>query len=243
MQLPWLSSHSMQFPPVESALSEPDGLLAAGGDLSPARLLSAYQQGIFPWYEDPQPILWWSPNPRAVIQPDKLHISRSLRKTLRNTTITVRFDTAFTEVIAGCAELSQNRDGTWIGSDMLAAYIELHKQGWAHSVEAWQNDELVGGLYGIAIGRVFFGESMFSRVSNASKIAMVHLAGQLTNWNFKLIDCQVSSPHILSLGAEMMPRELFSAILANHALPSTDIVSNATRWQLDWRYNDHHGQR
>lgn len=241
MQLPWLSDHSVQFPPVESALEEPDGLLAVGGDLSPARLLAAYQLGIFPWYEDPQPILWWSPNPRAVIQPDKLHISRSLHKTLKKSPFAITFDQAFERVIEHCAELDDKRDGTWIGDDMMDAYTALHQKGWAHSVEAWQGEELVGGLYGIGIGRVFFGESMFSRVSNASKIAFVHLAGQLSQWGFKLIDCQVHSPHIASLGAEMMDRALFTAILASHADQSPSVETNATHWQLDWDYNRRHG--
>ena len=197
------------FPPVESA--SPDGLLAAGGDLSSERLLAAYQRGIFPWYNPGQPILWWSPNPRAVLYPQKLKISRSLVKTLRRGHFQVRFDTCFRDVMLGCAgpRVQYPHGGTWITDEMVTAYCRLFDLGYAHSVETWEDERLVGGLYGVACGGVFFGESMFSRATDASKVALVALANKLRAWGFAMIDCQLPSAHLSSLGAEVIARSTF----------------------------------
>jgi leucyl/phenylalanyl-tRNA--protein transferase len=197
------------FPPVEQALRSPNGLLAAGGDLSPARLLAAYRRGIFPWFSEGEPILWWSPDPRMVLFPEEFKISRSLRKTLRNDQYEVRTDTAFEQVMRACAAPREGANGTWIHEEMVAAYCELHRLGYAHSVETWMDGELVGGLYGMALGRMFYGESMFSRRTDASKIAVAHLAAQLGKWNFGMIDCQMNTPHLASLGAREIPRGEF----------------------------------
>lgn len=202
------------FPPVEHALREPDGLLAIGGDLAPARLLRAYRQGIFPWYSAGQPILWWSPDPRAVLFPDAVNVSRSLRKTLRRAPFEVSLDRAFDAVIAACAGPRPGADGTWITREMQAAYVELHRLGHAHSVEAWDGEHLVGGLYGIAIGRAFFGESMFSLVPDASKVTFIHLVRQLQDWGFELVDCQVQTGHLARLGARPIARVEFLRLLA-----------------------------
>jgi leucyl/phenylalanyl-tRNA--protein transferase len=193
------------FPPVERALREPNGLLAAGGDLSTERLLAAYRRGIFPWYEIGQPILWWSPDPRMVLFPEELHVSRSLRKTLRRGIFEVTFDQAFANVLDGCGAPRKEGHGTWLTDDMKRAYLCLHQQGHAHSVETWHDGKLVGGLYGVQLGRVFFGESMFSRASDASKVALAHLC----RGNYELIDCQVESPHLRRLGARPMTRHAF----------------------------------
>ena len=197
------------FPPVELALRDPNGLLAAGGDLSPERLIDAYTRGIFPWFGDDDPLLWWSPDPRMVLHVGELRVSRSLRRTLRSGRFQVTLDTAFTEVVAGCAEPRPEQDGTWITPDMTEAYVRLAALGFAHSVEAWTDDRLAGGLYGVAIGRMFFGESMFTRVSDASKVAFVHLVGQLERWGIPLVDCQMSTHHLASLGAREIPRADF----------------------------------
>jgi len=202
-------SHS-SFPPVENALREPNGLLAVGGDLSPQRLLEAYSKGIFPWFNADEPILWWSPNPRMVLFPEEIKISRSLRKTLKKDHYQIRTDGSFTQVMHACASSRKGQIGTWIHPEMIAAYTALHDMGLAHCVETWMDGELVGGLYGVALGQVFFGESMFSRVSDASKIALVHLAKQLQRWEFGLIDCQVKTGHLTSLGAREIPRSEFS---------------------------------
>jgi leucyl/phenylalanyl-tRNA--protein transferase len=186
--VPWLDPEINSFPPVEQALDEPNGLLAAGGDLSANRLIEAYRRGIFPWYESPQPILWWSPSPRMVLFPDRVHVSRSLQKRLKRQEYQLSFDRAFEQVINNCSRVERaGQDDTWIGGEMIAAYQQLHELGYAHSVEAWYEGELVGGLYGIAIGRVFFGESMFSLRSDASKVAFVHLARHLQDWDVALI--------------------------------------------------------
>jgi len=192
ISLHWLdASPSSEFPPLDSALTEPDGLLAAGGDLSGERLINAYQQGIFPWYSEGEPILWWSPDPRFVLKPGEVKISRSLAKNLRNTTLTLRMDTAFDELISNCSsQPREDQPGTWISEDMKQAYIELHQLGHAHSVECWEGDTLVGGLYGVHSGSVFCGESMFSQQSNASKIALVQLCRFLQHHGFKLIDSE-----------------------------------------------------
>nr|BAL52874.1 leucyl/phenylalanyl-tRNA--protein transferase [uncultured Gammaproteobacteria bacterium]BAL53136.1 leucyl/phenylalanyl-tRNA--protein transferase [uncultured Gammaproteobacteria bacterium] len=201
------------FPPVEAALREPNGLLAVGGDLSPARLLAAYRRGIFPWYNRGEPILWWSPDPRLVLFPEKLKIARSLRKVVKKGAFQVTFDQAFARVIDACAAPRKRDQGTWITPEMKVAYCRLHALGYAHSVEAWDRSELVGGLYGVAIGCVFFGESMFYRRTDASKVAFVALVEHLTRWQYGLIDCQVRTEHLLRLGAEEIPRRDFIRLL------------------------------
>lgn len=214
MSLPWLDD--AKFPAVETALKEPNGLLAAGGDLSPQRLIEAYRHGIFPWYEEGQPVLWWSPDPRMVIVPCELHISASLRRLLRNHQYNVTMDTGFSEVIDACSQSRQNSDGTWITPELKQAYIRLHELGIAHSVEVWEESNLVGGLYGLAFGQLFFGESMFSRQANTSKLALVYLVKQLEKWDFQLIDCQVSSNHLKSLGARDIRRSEFLNYLSKY---------------------------
>lgn len=202
----------MSFPPLHEATEE--GLLAMGGDLSPERLRLAYRSGIFPWYEDDQPILWWSPDPRCVLYPKDFKYSRSLRRSLRKAQFSYTFDRAFEQVIDQCAAPRGDNSGTWITSDMRTAYIKLHELGVAHSVEAWQGTHLAGGLYGLAMGRVFFGESMFSAVTDASKAALGHLCEHLSKQMFALIDCQVSSAHLLSLGAQEISRDVFMQQIA-----------------------------
>lgn len=221
--IPWLTG-SLAFPPVERALRSPDGLLAAGGDLSVPRLLEAYRHGIFPWFSEGEPILWWSPDPRMVMFPSEFRISRSLGKTLRKGAYEVRCDTAFEQVMRACAAPRDDHAGTWIHEDMIQAYCALHELGFAHSVETWMDGELAGGLYGMAIGRMFYGESMFSRRTDASKIALAHLARQLELRRFGMIDCQMKTPHLASLGAREIPRAEFVARLKRlidlPALPS-----------------------
>lgn len=201
------------FPDVELAEREPNGLLAVGGDLSPTRLVNAYRHGVFPWYSPGQPILWWAPDPRTVLFPERLKVSRSLRKTLRRRLFQASLDQAFSEVVQACAEPRRDQPGTWIVPEMIQAYGLLHHHGLAHSVEVWQDRDLVGGLYGVAMGRVFFGESMFSKASDASKVALVHLVNVLGDWGYRLIDCQVYSEHLSSLGAESIGRHRFSQLL------------------------------
>ena len=202
------------FPPVESALRDPNGLLAMGGDLSLERLLDAYRHGIFPWFNPGEPILWWSPDPRMVLEPQAIRVTRSLAKRIRNGGFEMRVDTAFAEVMRTCAAPRADAFGTWISPAMVAAYTRLFEAGYAHSVETWHDGRLVGGLYGVAIGRMFYGESMFSREPDASKVALVRLARQLQCWEFGLIDCQMETPHLASLGARTMPRTAFTARLA-----------------------------
>ncbi|HEB92307.1 MAG TPA: leucyl/phenylalanyl-tRNA--protein transferase [Gammaproteobacteria bacterium] len=215
------------FPDISLALDEPDGLLSVGGDLSPERLLVAYRHGIFPWYNHGQPILWWSPNPRAVLFPHKLHVSRSLRKTLRQQHFKITTDTAFGQVIEACSAPRDNANsGTWITAEMQQAYRHLFELGHAHAVECWLDGKLVGGLYGIGIGKVFFGESMFSRVHDASKVAFVQLVRQLEQWGYALVDCQVHSAHLESLGAETIDREHFRQLL-DHWCPR---AGHSGRW-------------
>jgi len=211
------------FPHPRHALQDPDGLLAIGGSLHPARLLLAYSQGIFPWYNDDQPILWWSPNPRSVVSPEQIKISRSLKKTLKKDRFSVTFDQDFSAVIEACSHAKVGRESTWIGHGMKTAYTQLFQAGDAHSVECWQDNRLVGGLYGVSIGRVFFGESMFSHTSDASKVAFVYLANWLKNWHYVLIDAQVHSAHMESLGAQTIPRDVFLQRLdACHQAPHPD---------------------
>jgi leucyl/phenylalanyl-tRNA--protein transferase len=214
--IPWLPAGAPpeSFPPVEQALAEPDGLLCAGGDLSTARLLEAYRRGIFPWYSAGQPILWWSPDPRTVLRPEALRISRSLARTLRRGELRTTVDTGFEAVIAACGDPDLRPEGTWISTEMRLAYARLHRGGHAHSVETWLDERLVGGVYGVALGRVFFGESMFSVVADASKVALVRLCAELRARDYRLVDCQVASPHLARLGAEPMPRREFTALLA-----------------------------
>jgi len=204
---------TMPFPDVEDAECEPDGLLALGGDLTPRRLISAYRRGIFPWYGAGQPILWWAPSLRLVLFPERLHISRSLRKTLRRTTLVPTLDQAFPQVIRACAGPRRDGAGTWLVADMIRAYERLHDLHLAHSVEVWEDGALVGGLYGVAMGQAFFGESMFSRRSDASKIALVHLAQRLSEWNYRVIDCQVRTEHLVSMGAKEIPRQALIRLL------------------------------
>lgn len=197
------------FPDPETALREPDGLLAVGGCLTPQRIITAYRHGIFPWYGPGEPILWWSPNPRLVLFPEQLNVSRSLRKTLRKKLFRISVDQAFADVIDACAAPRPRQNGTWITDEMKQAYTELHRMGIAHSIEAWHEDTLVGGLYGLGIGRVFFGESMFHTETDASKVVFVHLVKYLLAWNYRLIDCQVRTDHLISLGAVEMTRSDF----------------------------------
>ena len=211
--IPWLEPGD-PFPPVERALRDPNGLLAAGGDLSPERLLAAYRRGISPWFGDEDPLLWWSPDPRMVLFARELHVARSLRRVLRSGRYTVTFDRAFRGVMDGCAEPRRDEAGTWITEEMVAAYTTLARLGFAHSVETWRDGSLVGGLYGVAIGRMFYGESMFSRATDASKVALVTLVRQLERWDFELIDCQMSTSHLASLGAREVPRAQFLTQLA-----------------------------
>ncbi|HTV50889.1 MAG TPA: leucyl/phenylalanyl-tRNA--protein transferase [Steroidobacteraceae bacterium] len=215
----WLSPQDApeRFPPLERALDEPAGLLAAGGDLSPARLLAAYQRGIFPWYSPGQPVLWWSPDPRAVLFPEEFHRTRSLEKTLRNRGFETSIDRDFEGVISGCAAPRASSLGTWITPEMRAAYLELHRCGHAHSFETRLQGSLVGGLYGVRLGSVFFGESMFSRERDASKVALARLVDYCRQERIAVIDCQLASRHLQSLGSRLIPRAQFQALLRQHA--------------------------
>ncbi|PFG09097.1 MULTISPECIES: leucyl/phenylalanyl-tRNA--protein transferase [unclassified Marinobacter] len=235
--LPWLPEHVLWFPPPESALAEPDGLLAAGGDLSSKRLMLAYENGIFPWYSDDQPILWWSPDPRCVIFPENIHISRSLRRSLNKGYFTITADRAFSRIMRLCG--STRAEGTWITENMLQAYNKLHREGIAHSIEAWNpHGELAGGMYGIALGSCFFGESMFSLETNASKVLMVHLANQLRQWGYRIIDCQIASDHLLSMGAQTLPRTEFLALLGRYTKQPPAVAD----WQFQWRWPGSEGE-
>lgn len=219
------------FPDPALAETEPNGLLAVGGDLSPDRLCNAYRLGIFPWYSEGQPILWWSPDPRLVLLPEQFRISRSLRKTLGRGSLSVSLDRDFGAVIRACAAPRPDAAGTWILPEMVRAYERLHALGLAHSAEAWHDGQLVGGLYGIAMGRVFFGESMFSRARDASKVALVHLVRRLAAWDYTLIDCQVYTPHLASLGATEIPREDFR----RHLATALDQPVGEDAWRPAWR--------
>lgn len=218
----WLSPQDEPewFPPLEQALDEPSGLLAAGGDLSTARLISAYRRGIFPWYSPGQPVLWWSPDPRAVLFPEEFHRSRSLAKTLRNGGFESVINRDFRGVIEACAAPREHSVGTWITSEMLAAYVELHRRGYAHSIETYRGSHLVGGLYGVRLGAVFFGESMFSRERDASKVALARLAETCLSQAIVVIDCQMASAHLESLGSRRIPRARFQALCREHASPT-----------------------
>jgi leucyl/phenylalanyl-tRNA---protein transferase len=209
----WLTEDKKAFPDPNLALGEPDGLLAIGGDLSPERLIAAYSQGIFPWYSENQPILWWSPNPRTILEFKDYHVSRSLQKFINKAQYTVSFDKHFSEVMEACQQPRPNQDGTWITSQMKEAYQGLFVQGYAHSVEITHEGKLLGGLYGVSLGQAFFGESMFSNQDNGSKLALYHLIEKLKCWGFKWLDCQVWSNHLGTLGAKTIPRKEFLALL------------------------------
>ena len=216
------------FPPVERALHEPNGLLAAGGGLSVARLVDAYQRGIFPWFSEGDPVLWWSPDPRMVLRTDRVHVSRSLRRRLRRGDYEVSFNRAFGDVLQACAAPRRAESGTWLVTSMVRAYERLHRAGVAHSIEVWMNGELAGGLYGVALGRMFFGESMFTRQTDASKVAIVTLAAQLVRWGVPIVDCQMRTEHLASLGAVDVPRRDFVRTVG-HLVSQRPI----TPWQLD----------
>jgi len=226
--VPWLQPGD-PFPPVECALEEPNGLLAAGADLSVARLLEAYGNGIFPWYSEGQPPLWWSPDPRMVLVPRELRVPRSLRKRLAKRDYEVRADTAFEDVIRACAVPRPGREDTWITDEMVFAYTRLHREGHAHSVETWIGGALAGGLYGVALGRVFYGESMFTLKPDASKIALAHLARQLERWGCGMIDCQMTTAHLARFGAREIPRSEFMRKLVN----LVNYPGTARKWRLD----------
>ena len=226
--IPWLTPET-PFPPLGTALTHPNGLLAAGGDLSPQRLIAAYRCGIFPWFNEGDPILWWSPDPRMVLFPPELKISRSLRKTLKKANYTIRADSAFNQVVRACAEPRKERPGTWIHDEMIAAYTALHEMGLAHSIETWMEGELVGGLYGVAQGKMFFGESMFSRTTDASKVAFVNLVRHLERRGFKMIDCQMKTAHLASFGAREISREEFSLKLKE----LVNYPERVDKWCLD----------
>lgn len=243
IRLNWLDPRDphQPFPPPHLAMRDPNGLLAIGGDLSPERLVHAYSQGIFPWFNPDEPILWWSPDPRAVLVPTDFHASRSLAKRLRQGHFAVTLDHAFRRVLKQCAGTRANSHGTWLSRAMQDAYAALHERGLAHSVEVWIRGELVGGLYGVALGRVFFGESMFSHAPDTSKIALATLARQLAAWQFTLIDCQIASAHLASLGARTIPRRSFLAQLrealkdgARTGIWRFDIEVPGQRSQLPW---------
>ncbi|WP_096086497.1 leucyl/phenylalanyl-tRNA--protein transferase [Agaribacterium haliotis] len=231
----WLDDKHPAFPPSHLALEEPNGLLAAGGNLKPETLVAAYRRGIFPWFEDGQPILWWSPSPRMCLAPKAAHLNRSLKKLARKQPFSIKVDSAFEQVMMHCADIDRpGQDGTWITDSMLSAYSKLHQQGLAHSVEAWRDGELVGGLYGLALGSVFFGESMFSRRSGASKLAFASLLIQLQRWNFKLIDCQVHTSYLASFGASELDRAEFE-----HKLALALSEEQNQNWQQHWSLGKH----
>jgi len=230
-KLPWLNDTALDFPPVSQALRDPDGLLAAGGDLSSERLIKAYERGIFPWYQDDQPILWWSPSLRMALRPEELIVSRSMRKVLRRSEYQVTLDQAFAQVIEHCAMTRAVFPGTWITPEMQEAYCDLHRRGIAHSAEVWHEGVLVGGLYGVAMGQLFFGESMFSLRDNASKTGFIWLVKQLQVWQYQLIDCQVPSEHLRSLGAKDMPRVDFLEFLTGARLQS----GREGLWEMELR--------
>jgi leucyl/phenylalanyl-tRNA---protein transferase len=225
-----LDARRCEFPSPSLALRDPNGLLALGGDLSTERLLAAYSSGVFPWFDDDRgPLLWWSPDPRAVLFPDDLHISRRLQRRIRAAGFTVTLDQAFKDVVAGCAAPRSRATGTWITGRMQRAYQRLHRAGYAHSIEVWREDSLIGGLYGVSLGRMFFGESMFSREPDASKVALTALMRQIEAWGFMLLDCQVMNPHLQSLGAREIPRSDFLARLAE----SNRHPTRQGIWQMD----------
>lgn len=223
--IPWLRGDT-PFPPVSKALQSPNGLLCAGGDLSPERIVEAYSRGIFPWFSEGDPILWWSPDPRMVLFPAELKVSRSLRKAVARGDYETRVDTAFREVMQACAQPRNGQGGTWIVPEMVDAYTRLHERGLAHSVESWRDGELVGGLYGVALGKVFFGESMFARAPDASKVALVKLVQRLAADGYRVIDCQQATAHLASLGAREIPRKEFAQLVED----SIQYPPSGQRW-------------
>lgn len=227
--IPWLGDDpDSAFPPVARALRDPDGLLAAGGDLSVGRLLRAYRAGIFPWYSEGQPVLWWSPDPRCVLATDAVHVSRRTARRMRNGGFRITMDRDFAGVIGACAEPRSYESGTWITPAMDRAYRRLHEEGWAHSLEVWRDGALVGGIYGVAIGRMFFGESMFHRETDASKIALIALCRQLSAWEFPLLDCQMHSPHVSRMGAWLLERPTF--------MQEIDVLTRRPGRPAPWRF-------
>lgn len=230
MNLPLLSGDPSWFPPTSAALDDPNGLLALGGDLSAERLLSAYTRGIFPWYQDHQPILWWTPDPRMTIRPTECHVSRSMRKFIDKTQWTIAVDRNFEQVMQACAQDRGRTSGTWITQQMHSAYCQLHRLGFCHSIEVYDEQELVGGLYGVSVGQIFFGESMFSRLTNASKLALIVLARFLHAHDFRLIDCQVASDHLFSLGARELSRVDFELELSQ-GITESSLNQMQTLWQ------------
>ena len=233
IRIPILHADALeQFPSVGNALDEPNGLLAAGGDLSPRRLLEAYRQGIFPWFSAGQPILWWSPDPRTVFATDKVHISTKLRRWLRDCEWTIRADSAFVEVMRACAAPRPNQPNTWITTEIVHAYTALHQLGYAHSIEVYEGRQLVGGIYGVAVGRMFFGESMFSARSNASKVALLALCRGLHGWGFPLLDAQVESTHLTSMGAFEIPRAQFVTAVAAHSRQTSVLGFWTDQWPV-----------
>lgn len=220
-----LNSSTPDFPPVDQALDEPNGLLAFGGRLNTETLLSAYSQGIFPWFNPGEPVLWWSPDPRMVIKPESIHISRSMKKEMRRQRYRLTIDQDFKSVMHQCRTIREQAEGTWISDDMETAYNQLHKEGYAHSVEVWDGDELVGGIYGLALDRIFFGESMFSKQPNTSKLAIIHLCQFLANQGIQWLDCQVPNPHLETLGGIYMPRSEFTKKLKT-CCRTTDSIAN-----------------
>ena len=228
MKIPWLEPDD-PLPPADRALRRPNGLLAAGGGLSVARLTDAYRRGCFPWFNEGEPVLWWTPDPRMVLVPDELHVSHSLRRAIRRGGFEIRADSAFHAVMEGCAEPRRAQAGTWITSEMIDAYVRLHHAGLAHSIETWVDGDLAGGLYGVAIGKVFFGESMFAKATDTSKLAFAALVTQVRRWGFKLIDCQQQTRHLASLGAREIPRPEFLARIG----VLTGVASRLAPWSLD----------
>jgi leucyl/phenylalanyl-tRNA---protein transferase len=229
--LDWLNAGDA-FPPIDRALTDPNGLLCAGLELTPELVLAAYERGIFPWYSEGQPVLWWSPDPRMVLRPAQFRLHRSLRKSLHHVDFEIRVDTCFDTVMRACADPRPEQGGTWISEAIISAYGELHRAGFAHSVETWMDGELAGGLYGIALGRVFFGESMFMRRTDASKIAFAHLVAQLKRWQFELIDCQQETEHLASLGAAPISRKSFLDAL-NQWVPLDAAAPRCGAWAFD----------
>jgi leucyl/phenylalanyl-tRNA--protein transferase len=224
--IPWLHGEA-PFPPIAKALRSPNGLLCAGGTLTPERVLEAYAKGIFPWFSAGDPVLWWSPDPRMVLFPEELKVSRSLRKVVQRGAYETRFDGAFRAVMQACALPRDGQGGTWIVPEMIDAYTQLHDRGFAHSVESWHEGELVGGLYGVSLGKVFFGESMFTRAPDASKVALVRLVERLRAADFRVIDCQQATAHLASLGAREIPREAFAQLLRE----SIQYPASGERWR------------
>lgn len=236
-RLSFLDPDNYEFPSTSDALEDPNGLLAVGGDLSCGRLLAAYAQGIFPWFSDNQPYLWWSPNPRMVLRPRELHIGRTLRKLANKKRFRITVDRAFSEVVLACATAPRNDEGTWITEEMQEAYGNLHRSGYAHSVEAWEDDALQGGLYGVQIGQVFFGESMFSKLSGASRVAFASMCLQLQEWQFQAVDCQVTTDYLSSFGAQEIDRREFEAILRLAINPVS--LEEPFNWQANWNRPEH----